>query len=427
MAEQPPSKRMKATPGKQLNEGKTKIIYELPNYEVLLQSKDRISAHNAQRVNELAGKAAISNATAAKVFEFLNLIGIKTHFVRQESETAFVGRRCEMIPIEWVTRRVATGSFLKRNPGVNEGYRFAPPKLEYFYKDDAAGDPEWSYAQLIEAKMTHGGRLIGAHEVDIMGRMTVAIFEVLEKAWAALDCTLIDMKIEFGVDAETGEILLADIIDSDSWRLWPAGDKRLMVDKQVYRDLKEVTDDALQQVKRNFEWVAKKLNDFIPNPKAQVVVLMGSASDLPHGEKIKNECTSFGIHCDIRVTSAHKGTEETLNILKYYESLGIPAVFIAVAGRSNGLGPVLSGNATFPVINCPPVKADWGAQDIWSSLRLPSGLGCTTTLSPEGAAWQAAQILGMTNHVVWGRIRARQLNTWIGLKESDKKLQDSLA
>lgn len=53
---------------------------------------------------------------------------------------------------------------------------------------------------------------------------------------------------------------------------------------------------------------------------------------------------------------------------------GAKVVFVAVAGRSNGLGPVLSGNTTYPVINCPPVKADNVAQDVWSSLNVPSGM-----------------------------------------------------
>jgi hypothetical protein len=66
---------------------------------------------------------------------------------------------------------------------------------------------------------------------------------------------------------------------------------------------------------------------------------------------------------------------------------GIPTVFIAVAGRSNGLGPVLSGNSTWPVLNCPPLSADWGSQDVWSSLRLPSGIDsqiCQSLLSLYG-------------------------------------------
>ncbi|XP_038055767.1 multifunctional protein ADE2-like [Patiria miniata] len=411
------------TPGKKLAEGKTKIIYELPNNQVLLQSKDRISAHNALRTNDLEGKAAISNNTACKVFEYLTKIGVKNHFVKKHSETGFSAINCAMVPIEWVTRRVATGSFLKRNQGVEEGYRFAPVKLEFFYKDDAAGDPQWSREQIIEAKMNCGGVVIGPHEVDIMSKMTVVIFEVLERAWSSMDCSLIDMKIEFGISAENGEILLADIIDSDSWRLWPQGDRRLMKDKQVYRDFKEVTDEGLQQVKRNFQWVADRLDSFIPPPKGQAVVIMGSPSDMAHGEKIRDMCRTFGFPCHLRVSSAHKGTDETLNIVAQYEATGTPTVFIAVAGRSNGLGPVLSGNTSFPVINCPPVKAEWGPQDIWSSLRLPSGLGCSTVMSPDGAAWCAAQMLSLTDHVIWSTVRARQMNTWLGLKASDKKLQ----
>ncbi|XP_032885026.1 multifunctional protein ADE2 [Amblyraja radiata] len=413
--------------GKKLNEGKTKEVYEVLDSpgQVLMKSKDQITAGNAARKDQMVGKAAISTKTTVSVFKLLQDAGIKTAFEKQCGETVFVAANCHMIPIEWVCRRVATGSFLKRNPGVKEGFKFLPPKMEMFLKDDANNDPQWSEEQVIEARFNCGGLQIERCEVDIMNRSTLAVFEILEKAWATQDCTLVDMKVEFGVYAGTKEILLADVIDNDSWRLWPSGDRSLQKDKQVYRDLKEVTPEALQIVKRNFEWVADKVqNLLVTKTSVRVVVIMGSRSDLGHSQKIKQACENYGIPCELRISSAHKATDETLKIKAEYEGDGVHTVFVAVAGRSNGLGPVLSGNSTCPVINCPPISADWGAEDIWSSLRMPSGLGCSTVLFPEAAALFAAQIFGQFDHLVWAKLRANILSTWISLKQADKQLRN---
>lgn len=103
--------------GEKIIEGKTKIVYALPDSpdgnHVLLKSKDKITAFDATRKNDMAGKAAFSNATTSAIFELLNTCGIKTHFIkRAESDPeAFIGMRCEMIPLEVVTRRIATGWF----------------------------------------------------------------------------------------------------------------------------------------------------------------------------------------------------------------------------------------------------------------------------------------------------------------------------
>ena len=67
--------------GSILVEGKTKILYDYigkdlnPNRYVYVENKDRITAFDGNRGHDLEGKAAISNATNAKVFEFLSLVG----------------------------------------------------------------------------------------------------------------------------------------------------------------------------------------------------------------------------------------------------------------------------------------------------------------------------------------------------------------
>lgn len=98
-------------------EGKTKVIRAIPAEPgcVHVQSKDSISSGDGARMNEIAGKAVVANRTTCSLFAFLARCGVPTHFVRQDGPSAFVARRVRMIPVEFVTRRLATGSYLRRH------------------------------------------------------------------------------------------------------------------------------------------------------------------------------------------------------------------------------------------------------------------------------------------------------------------------
>ena len=85
---------------------------------------------------------------------------------------------------------------------------------------------------------------------------------ILEAAWAKLDVTLVDCKIEFGRTTD-GKLIVADVIDNDSWRIWPGGKKERMLDKQVYRDMPEVTDEGLRDLLANYRTVANLTDKFV--------------------------------------------------------------------------------------------------------------------------------------------------------------------
>lgn len=63
-------------------------------------------------------------------------------------------------------------------------------------------------------------------------------------------------------------------------------------------------------------------------------------------------------------------------------------------------------------------------QDIWSSLSVPSGLGCATVIYPDSAALMAAQIIGLQDYLVWARLRVKQLEMATSLRQADKKLRN---
>jgi 5-(carboxyamino)imidazole ribonucleotide mutase len=139
----------------------------------------------------------------------------------------------------------------------------------------------------------------------------------------------------------------------------------------------------------------------------KVVILMGSERDFEFCQKIARHLKVLKLDYEFRVASAHKTPEKVLEILREYEKARV--VYVTVAGRSNALSGFVDANTTKPVIACPPYSEKFGGADIYSSLRVPSGIGCVVTIEPEGAAIAAAKIFAMEDKELEKRVREYQL------------------
>ena len=157
--------------------------------------------------------------------------------------------------------------------------------------------------------------------------------------------------------------------------------------------------------------------------KPLVVILMGSKADLDHGKKIADACAGFGIETVIRIGSAHKTPEHALSILKKYQAEERPKVYITVAGRSNALSGFTDGSVSAPVIACPPPSESFGGADVYSSLRMPSGIAPAVVLEPFNAALFAAKIFGVSNAEVREQVRMSQKRAAEKILEDDTSVQ----
>jgi phosphoribosylaminoimidazole-succinocarboxamide synthase/DNA-binding transcriptional MerR regulator len=220
-----------------LTEGKTKIVEEVGNGEVLVRSKDDITAGDGAKRDVLDGKAAASTRTTCNIFQLLERNGVRTHFVDRVDDVTFRARNVEMIPLELVARRYASGSFRDRFPDLPDGAVFEDLMVEIFEKDDANHDPLLDFdfeAGVLRRHVPNkkAAEAIGpdAKAGDLMGEeplgesryadvtpelignlrsLTISAFEVIEEAWNQHGGVYIDFKIECGFDRETGDLLVA--------------------------------------------------------------------------------------------------------------------------------------------------------------------------------------------------------------------------
>ena len=419
--------------GALVTEGKTKKVFKIKDGSDLVAviSKDDITAGDGAKHDIIPDKGRLANATTSNVFRLLKTCGLPVGFVEQDSETSFVAPNCEMLPYEVVTRREAHGSYLKRNPHFAKGQLFPQLIVEFYLKTK---DKNWKGKPLVaddpfmqftddakQIKLFNPAKPLQGQEPFLvlpvsevfsrdgeaklfpeMRRIARQTFLVLEKAWQLEGGRLVDLKVEFGYDSK-GTLLLADVIDNDSWRVLEDGS---YIDKQVYRD-----GGALDDVAAKYRRVADITGHF-QVPRQRIILWRGSEKDNP--EAFTKTLGDLADMMEVVTCSIHK--EPVRGAATLYRMLQeVPdTVVIAFIGRSNGAGPVLSALSAAPVITVPASVKDF-PEDVWSSLRAPSSTPVMTVLEPSNAVLAALQILSARNPRLYARVRGeienRTVNT----------------
>ena len=382
--------------GVEIARGKTKILFEQPGRPdvAVVQALDDITAGDGARHDEIPGKGRIAAKTTARVFRLLNLCGLPTHYLaggEDDDDNEMLVRRCNMIPLEVVVRGVAAGSLVKRKPGIARGSILVPRMVEFFLKDDANHDP------LIEIdEIVHRG-LANSQELATMSEIARITFEILAHAWRRSETLLVDLKIEFGRIASgegAGNLVIADVIDNDSWRIWPQGREDLMLDKQAYRNLTEVTTADLEQLRANYELVANLVGTFPVARPAMVALIADGPQSVAMLDAVARAVATFGLQSLRRVVSTHVLPGFVLQAIQQLDATFARLVYVAS-------GPHLAAM----------IQA-----------ATPTPAFDATEYDAEELALALAKTLGLDDTIVFGRVMLVQANARTAILSADARI-----
>lgn len=227
-----------------LYEGKAKILYTTDDPSVMLSYfKDDATAFNALKRGSISGKGEMNCTISSRLFQVLEAKGIPTHFIDQPAANQMRVKAVKILPLEVVVRNIAAGSLCKQT-GLAEGTVLKKPLVEFFYKNDALGDPLLTSDRLFLLE------LATPEQVEQLQHKTWQINEILKDFFHQCSITLVDFKLEFGLDNQQ-RLLLADEISPDTCRLWDESvtdpNQRVMDKDRFRRDLGNV-ENAYQRV-----------------------------------------------------------------------------------------------------------------------------------------------------------------------------------
>jgi len=445
-----------------IHSGKVRESFRVDENTRMIVATDRVSAFDNVLYTPIPFKGAVLNGLANFWFDKTKDI-IDNHLIKIIDPNISLVKEAVPIRIEMVVRAYLTGSMWRYysqgkrvfsgvnvTDGLKKHQKFPELLLTPTTKEES--DREISPEEIVAEGW------VDAKIYEQMAQVSLQLFHRAEEYLAERNLILVDTKYEFGlIDKQL--VLIDEIHTPDSSRYWLADnyasdpDNAIQMDKEVVRSylLKNKVNDqypdtlppevvalAADRYLAIYEMITgSKLNIVAENvvdriyrhlvqqqliKEGYVVIVMGSAADLAHGEQMKKMIEPYGIMAELRVMSAHKNGEDIVSQMEDYHHSIEPGAVIAVAGLSNGLGGALAANLSIPVINCPPFKDQLDMLiNINSSLMMPSRTPAATVIKPESAALAALRSLNIQR--LRGIFKNEIIDTKIKLRADDKKIR----
>lgn len=207
--------------------GKTKDVYSLDENQVLLKFKDDVTGEDgvfdpgANTVGLTIDGAGKSGLKMTKFFfERLAEQGVSSHYISANIDDVSMIVK-EAIPfgkgLEVICRYRAVGSFLRRYAAYCQEGDKLDSFVEVTIKDDERGDPTISDDALDQLG------ILTKDEYAQLKALTKNICGIIKDELAKKDLDLYDIKLEFGRDKATGEIILIDEISGGNMRVYKNG------------------------------------------------------------------------------------------------------------------------------------------------------------------------------------------------------------
>ena len=224
-----------------IHSGKVKDVYELNKENLLFHFTDRVSAYDVPMVTDIKGKGEILCKFAELWFNHLDT---KNHMVRLDAEDKMVVRKLSMIPLECVVRGYLYGSLFERytvtenlmglGPDLKLASRLREPIFDPTTKSQIHDVPI-SEDQIMQKE------ILTKNELNYLKNTSIRLYNQMSILSDKAGFIMADVKFEFGKDPQSDEIILADSLGPDEFRMWTkesykVGQEQVSYDKQFLRD-----------------------------------------------------------------------------------------------------------------------------------------------------------------------------------------------